>query len=65
MFQVRYQGCKGMLSINRHLPNNTIVVRESMKKFDCPNKDACKYLDILSWNSFGQGTLNRQIILLL
>lgn len=54
-----------MLVVNELMENNTIVVRDSMKKFDCPNKDACKYLDILSWNSFGQGTLNRQIILLL
>lgn len=54
-----------MLVINRMLGKNTIIVRESMKKFDCPSKDACKYLDILAENSYGPGYLNRQIIILL
>lgn len=65
IFQVRFQGAKGMLVLNRQLDPNTIMLRKSMVKFNCPNKEACRYLDILSWNSYGAGTLNRQIITLL
>lgn len=54
-----------MLIINRNLPNNTIVMRDSMVKFECPNKHSRKYLDILGYNYFKPGYFNRQIMVLL
>lgn len=38
IFQIRYQGSKGMLVQNNLLDNNTIVIRKSMKKFECPDR---------------------------
>lgn len=36
-----------------------------MKKYPCEDKNAQKYLDILDWNKYKAGYLNRQIIILL
>lgn len=47
VFQVRFQGSKGLLALNPELNKNTIVLRESMHKFNCPHLDAQMYLDIL------------------
>jgi hypothetical protein len=33
-FQIRYQGCKGVLVVDPSLPTNTIKFRNSMKKFE-------------------------------
>lgn len=47
VFQVRFRGSKGLLALNQQLHNSTIVLRKSMKKFECPSKEALCYLDIL------------------
>ena len=47
VFQIRYQGAKGILALNRTLDKNTIVLRKSMVKFQCPVPEANQYLDIL------------------
>jgi RNA-dependent RNA polymerase len=62
--QIRYLGCKGLLVVNRLLQPKTIVVRKSMKKYECPS-EARKYFDVLDYNCFKPGYLNRQIIILL
>ncbi len=36
-----------------------------MIKYDCKNDKAKQYLDILDWNKFKVGLLNRQVIILL
>lgn len=36
-----------------------------MIKYECVDKNAQKYLDILDWNKYKAGFLNRQIIILL
>jgi hypothetical protein len=36
-----------------------------MIKYPCTDKDAFKYLDILDWNKYKAGFLNRQVIILL
>ena len=62
---MRYLGCKGILLINHRLPPNTIYFRDSMKKFECPNPEARKYFDVLDYNYYKPGYLNRQILILL
>lgn len=63
--QIRFKGAKGVLLLNETLDKNTIVLRESMVKYDCSDPGAKKYLDILSWDKYLPGYLNRQIIILL
>ena len=36
-----------------------------MKKFECPNPEARKYFDVLDYNYYKPGYLNRQILILL
>lgn len=65
VIQIRYKGCKGLLALDATLPDNTICIRPSMEKYQANHDNAAKYLDILSWNMFKGGYLNRQIIILL
>ncbi len=65
VLQIRYKGNKGVVALDTTLPKDTIIFRKSMCKFQCPNKDMEKYLDILNSNVHKTGYLNRQIIVLL
>jgi RNA-dependent RNA polymerase len=65
ILQIRYKGAKGLLVLDPRLPKNTIHLRKSMMKYDCTHESAKKYLDILDWNKYKSGTLNRQTIILL
>lgn len=65
VIQIRYKGAKGLLTLDPTLPSNTIQLRPSMVKYDCKHINSDKYLDILSWNMYKGGYLNRQIIILL
>lgn len=65
VIQMRYKGAKGVLALDPNLPKNNIQLRPSMIKFACDHKDSDKYLDILDWNKYKAGYLNRQIIILL
>lgn len=47
------------------LSPRTIQIRPSMDKYDCKHDSAAKYLDILDWNKYKAGFLNRQTIVLL
>jgi hypothetical protein len=64
-FQIRYKGAKGVLLLNEELSPNTIALRKSMVKYGCEDAAAKKYLDIVSWDKYLPGYLNRQIIILL
>jgi RNA-dependent RNA polymerase len=63
--QIRYKGAKGLLALDPTLPPNTVCLRPSMVKYECPHTNSDRYLDILSWNMYKGGYLNRQIIILL
>lgn len=62
---MRYKGAKGVLALDPTLNKNIIQLRPSMIKYECEDKHANKYLDILDWNKYKAGYLNRQIIILL
>lgn len=63
--QVRYKGAKGILVLDSSLSPRTIVLRDSMIKYPCKHDRAALYLDILDWNKYKAGFLNRQVIILL
>ena len=65
VIQIRYKGAKGLLVLDKFLDKNTIVLRQSMIKYVCSHDAAQKYLDILDWNKYKSGFLNRQVIILL
>ena len=63
--QIRYKGAKGILVLDDNLSAKTIRMRKSMIKYECKHDSAEKYLDILDWNKYKDGFLNRQTIILL
>jgi RNA-dependent RNA polymerase len=65
VIQIRYLGAKGIMVLDETLPKNTVVLRPSMIKYRCNNPQAQKYLDILDYNKYKAGFLNRQVIILL
>jgi RNA-dependent RNA polymerase len=65
VLQIRYKGAKGILVVDHTLPARTIHLRKSMLKYPCKHDSAAKYLDILDWNKYKAGFLNRQTIILL
>lgn len=65
ILQIRYKGAKGILVKDFRLGKNSIHLRKSMIKYQCNHEAAQKYLDILDWNKYKSGFLNRQTIILL
>jgi RNA-dependent RNA polymerase len=65
IIQIRYKGAKGILVMTPKLEKSSIVLRKSMIKYECTHESARKYLDILDWNKYKAGFLNRQTIILL
>jgi RNA-dependent RNA polymerase len=65
VLQIRYKGSKGILVKDKTISKNSIHLRDSMIKYDCQHESAAKYLDILDWNKYKAGFLNRQTIVLL
>lgn len=60
--QIRFGGAKGVLSVDPYMKEEkTICLRPSMVKFEGKYRD----LEILDYNKYRGGYLNRQIILLL
>jgi len=65
VIQVRYKGAKGILVQDKSLGSSEIHLRPSMIKYGCNHDSAVRYLDILDWNKYKVGFLNRQTIILL
>jgi len=63
VIQIRCGGLKGILVGDPTLPDNTILYRPSMKKFD--KSSYMETLELLDYNKFRYGYLNRQVIILL
>ncbi len=65
VYQIRYQGCKGVVAIDPNVPDHHLVIRKSMKKFNpgsipFPKIGLCDYSKPDSY-----GHLNKQFIMLL
>ena len=65
IIQIRYKGAKGILAMDPKLEKSTIHLRPSMIKYECNHEAAKKYIDVLDWNKYKAGFLNRQTIILL
>ena len=65
MIQIRYGGAKGILVLNPELKSEFCLIyfRESMIKYHNDSKD--NILELIDYNKFRGGYLNRQIIILL
>jgi RNA-dependent RNA polymerase len=63
VFQIRYQGVKGVVAINPELPENIhLRIRPSMIKFRAPLHDT---IEVLNVSSPQRGCLERQLVLIL
>lgn len=65
VYQIRYSGCKGVVSIDPNVKQPGLILRKSMKKFEAGSKPfnsiwLCGYSKPYSY-----GKLNRQFIMLL
>ncbi|KAJ7630644.1 RNA-directed RNA polymerase 2 [Roridomyces roridus] len=61
--QIRFQGCKGVLSVDHRLKGNVICIRPSMEKFQDPNSLT---IDIArAFHKPGPYFLNRPLIMLM
>ncbi|KAL8725364.1 MAG: hypothetical protein Q9181_006444 [Wetmoreana brouardii] len=61
VFQFRYGGCKGILTISPDLTRQEITIRRSQYKFAARTET----LEIIRWSQFAAANLNRQIIVVL
>ena len=62
-FQIRFQGSKGVVSVDHQLEGRVIVIRPSMIKFDAPNSNSIEIAGV--FNKPGRMYLNRPLIMLL
>ncbi|KAH6944423.1 hypothetical protein HPB50_003077 [Hyalomma asiaticum] len=60
--QIRYAGYKGMLCLNPSLPGRQLVLRKSMRKFNCVNSEN---IEVIKISAPRPVFLNRQLITLL
>lgn len=60
--QIRYRGCKGMVSLDLSLPGRALVLRKSMLKFRC---DSPRKLEVIKWSAPMVMFLNRPLIAIL
>ena len=65
VFQIRYQGCKGVVVIDPGLRDNQIMIRKSMKKFDPGRKPFPELWLCDQSRPYSYGHLNKQFIMLL
>jgi hypothetical protein len=54
-FQIRFKGAKGVLSWNKDLKGDKIILRESQLKYKSDHKD----LEIIRCSSYSPGYLNK------
>ena len=59
--QIRFAGCKGVLTLDPTLPDKTAVFRPSMRKFESPHRR----LEVLQTSRPQPAFLNHQLIMLL
>ena len=59
--QIRFAGCKGVLTLDPTLPDKTAVFRPSMRKFESPHRR----LEVLQTSRPQAVFLNHQLIMLL
>ena len=65
VFQIRYQGCKGVVMVDPRLKDNEMMIRKSMKKFN-PGKQPFQELWLCDHSRpYSYGHLNKQFIMLL
>ncbi|OQR78246.1 RNA-dependent RNA polymerase 2-like [Tropilaelaps mercedesae] len=60
--QIRYRGCKGMVSLDLSLKGRALVLRKSMLKFRC---DSPRKLEVIKWSAPMVMFLNRPLISIL
>ena len=65
VFQIRFQGCKGVVMIDPSLRDNEIVFRKSMKKFEPGLKPFPELWVCDHSRPYSYGHLNKQFIMLL
>ena len=63
VYQIRFQGYKGVLAVDDNIPEKSIMVRPSMKKFDTNHHPCIGLCDYSKPYTFGH--LNKQYIILL
>jgi RNA-dependent RNA polymerase len=63
VYQIRYQGVKGVVSVNSDMPENILLrIRPSMIKFQAPQQNI---LEVLNVSGPERGCLERQLCLIL
>ena len=60
--QIRYRGCKGMISLDTALTGRKLVLRKSMIKFQCTSP---RKLEVIKWSAPMNMFLNRSLIAIL
>lgn len=65
VYQIRYQGCKGVLAVDSSVTQGCLVIRPSMKKFEAGSKPLRKLWLCDHSRPYTFGHLNRQFITLL
>ncbi|KAG8193633.1 hypothetical protein JTE90_002891 [Oedothorax gibbosus] len=61
-FQIRFQGCKGMVAVNPQLKGRKLIIRPSMNKFPC---NSSNLLEIVKISAARNLFLNRPLITIL
>ena len=65
VYQIRFQGCKGVVAVDTNLKNGDLLVRESMKKFE-PGSKPFPHIWLCDFSRpYSFGHLNKQFIMLL
>ena len=65
VFQIRFHGCKGIIVKNPHIDEDSIVVRDSMKKFMPGSRPFAEVWVCEHSRPYSYGHLNKQYIMLL
>ena len=65
VYQIRYDGCKGVVSIDPSLKENKLMIRKSMKKFESGHRPFLSLWLCAHSRPYRYGKLNRQFIMLL
>ncbi|KAI5288968.1 hypothetical protein KEM52_000963, partial [Ascosphaera acerosa] len=61
VYQFRYGGCKGILTVCQEARGQEVHIRDSQHKFDAPQNG----LEVIRYSQFSAAALNRQLIIVL